>query len=118
MDMIDNDDKLLIDFLSERKPSVPDDGFSHRVMRSLPDRAYRLSRLWMYVCIVAGVALAVAGNAVGQLASVAIDVVANVVAGLSVVSTPHVSPWLMGAALYVMVMVVLWRTARQLSLRA
>ncbi len=116
--MIDNDDKLLMDFLSERKPSVPDDGFSHRVMRSLPDRAYRLSRLWMYVCIVAGVALAVAGNAVGQLAAVAIDMVANLVTGLAVVSTPHVSPWLIGAALYVMVMVALCHTARQLSLRA
>lgn len=115
--MIDNDDKLLMDFLSERKPSVPDDGFSHRVMRSLPDRAYRLSRLWMYVCIVAGVVMAVAGNAVGHLVAVAIDVTANVVTGLSVISMPHVSPWLIGATLYVMVMVALCHTARQLSLR-
>lgn len=116
--MIDNDDKLLMDFLSERKPSVPDDGFSHRVMRSLPDRAYRLSRLWMYVCIVAGVVMAVAGNAVGHLVAVAIDVTANVVTGLSVISMPHVSPWLIGGTLYVMVMVALCHTARQLSLRA
>ena len=118
MDMIDNDDKLLMDFLSERKPSVPDDGFSHRVMRSLPDRAYRVNRLWTYMCIVAGVVMAVVGNAVGHLAAVAIDVVANVVAGLSVISLSHVSPWLVGATLYVMVMVALYRTARQLSLWA
>ena len=62
--------------------------------------------------------MAVVGNAVGHLAAVAIDVVANVVAGLSVISLSHVSPWLVGATLYVMVMVALYRTARQLSLRA
>ena len=54
----------------------------------------------------------------GHLVAVAIDVTANVVTGLSVISMPHVSPWLIGATLYVMVMVALCHTARQLSLRA
>lgn len=40
-----NDDVLVKKFFSENRIDVPDDGFSRRVMRRLPDRTRRISRL-------------------------------------------------------------------------
>ena len=45
MTEIDND-KLLRDFFAENKQEIADNGFSRRVMHHLPDRSYRLARLW------------------------------------------------------------------------
>lgn len=41
-----NNDKLLRDFFAENKQEIADNGFSRRVMRRLPDRSYRLARIW------------------------------------------------------------------------
>lgn len=41
-----NNDKLLRDFFAENKQEIADNGFSRRVMRRLPDRSYRLTRIW------------------------------------------------------------------------
>lgn len=49
-----NDDVLVKKFFSENRIDVPDDGFSRRVMRRLPDRTRRISRLWTAVCVVVG----------------------------------------------------------------
>lgn len=49
-----NDDVLVKKFFSENRIDVPDDGFSRRVMRRLPDRTRRISRLWTAVCVVIG----------------------------------------------------------------
>lgn len=45
--MKENDsDKLLRDFFEENKREIADNGFSRRVMRRLPDRSHRLTRIW------------------------------------------------------------------------
>lgn len=55
MDMTDNNDDILVKkFFSENRIEVPDNGFSKRVMRRLPDRTRRISRLWTVVCVVIG----------------------------------------------------------------
>lgn len=46
MDMTENNDKLLESFFAESRQEVADNGFSRRVMRSLPRRSNRLARLW------------------------------------------------------------------------
>lgn len=45
MKEVDND-KILRNFFTENKQDIADNGFSRRVMRRLPDRSYRLARLW------------------------------------------------------------------------
>ena len=46
MVMTENDDKLLENFFAEKRQEVADNGFTRRVMRSLPRRSNRLARLW------------------------------------------------------------------------
>lgn len=41
-----DNDKLLQDFFAENKQEIADNGFSRRVMHHLPDRSYRLARIW------------------------------------------------------------------------
>ena len=45
MKEVDND-KLLRNFFAENRQEIADNGFSRRVMHHLPDRSYRLARLW------------------------------------------------------------------------
>ena len=62
MENRNNDDELLLEqFFSEaREQTIDDGGFTERVMRCLPDRALRLSRLWTAFCLTVGVVLFVA----------------------------------------------------------
>lgn len=58
--MTDDRDELLVrKFFDENKIELPDDGFSRRVMRRLPDRARRLNRIWTAVCLLLGALIAV-----------------------------------------------------------
>jgi hypothetical protein len=51
------DDELLVEqFMAGQRHDVADHGFSRRVMRHLPGRAYRLNRLWTIFCCALGVA--------------------------------------------------------------
>ena len=54
-----NQDERLLEqfFQAARQVELDDDGFTERVMRRLPDRSLRLSRLWTAACIVAGLLL-------------------------------------------------------------
>lgn len=45
-----NNDKLLIDFFAENRQEIPDNGFTRRVMRHLPDRTRRISQVWVTFC--------------------------------------------------------------------
>lgn len=44
--MTENDDKLLESFFAGERQEVADNGFTSRVMHSLPRRSNRLARLW------------------------------------------------------------------------
>jgi len=50
-------DKLLKDFFSEYKQDIADNGFTQRVMRSLPEEAYRGWIVWIFAAI--GMALTI-----------------------------------------------------------
>ena len=50
MDMTDNDDRLIAQFMTEHKPQVADMGFTRRVMRHLPQHTDRLNRYWTLFC--------------------------------------------------------------------
>lgn len=53
--MMENDEKLIMQFFEEQMPDKHDEGFSKRVMRRLPDKTRHLSQLWTMICSVAGV---------------------------------------------------------------
>ena len=68
--MADDRDELLVrKFFEDNAVEVPDDGFTRRVMRRLPDRERRLSRIWAAVCAVAGVLMLHKFNWLGVLVS-------------------------------------------------
>lgn len=50
--MMDNEreDKLLKQFFKENRQEIADNGFTHRVMRHLPDRYVRIARIWTILC--------------------------------------------------------------------
>lgn len=49
--MTDKDDFLVKQFLKESKQDIPDNGFSERVLASLPDeKTFVLSRRWTLLC--------------------------------------------------------------------
>ena len=48
--MTENNDRLLVAFFAEHRQDIPDHGFTHRVMRHLPDRTRRISQLWVTFC--------------------------------------------------------------------
>ena len=62
MDMTDNENILLESFFKEAaQQQIEDNGFTERVMNSLPsaevNKEHRLSRLWTWFCLVVGLAL-------------------------------------------------------------
>ncbi len=65
----DRDELLLRKYFNENKADVPDDGFSRRVMRRLPDRARRLNRIWTAVCLLLGTLLCAASDWLGALST-------------------------------------------------
>lgn len=48
--MTDPENQLLKQFMQEQKQNLPDEGFSRKVMRKLPGKAWRLSALWSIFC--------------------------------------------------------------------
>jgi len=55
--MNDNDEQLIQMFFAEQRQDIPDQGFSRRVMRQLPSRAWQLNRIWTAICSVVGILL-------------------------------------------------------------
>lgn len=48
--MMENDDKLLRQIFADNRLELADNGFSRRVMRSLPRRTNRLYQVWNVLC--------------------------------------------------------------------
>ena len=44
-------DKVLKDFFNEHKQEIADNGFTHRVMRQLPEHAYRGWIVWIFAAV-------------------------------------------------------------------
>lgn len=76
---IKTDDQLLEQFFSSFKRDIPDDGFSHKVMRKLPLRAKRANAVWSIFCLMVGVALFIVFNGLGDLRAIASNFVGDVI---------------------------------------
>lgn len=62
------DEQLLQSFFDNHQWDVPDDGFSEKVMDSLPSCEHRrLERWWTVACAVTGIVLLTVGNVWQQL---------------------------------------------------
>lgn len=55
--MNDNDEQLIQMFFAEQRQDIADDGFSRRVMRQLPSKAWQLNRIWTAICSIVGILL-------------------------------------------------------------
>ncbi|MCO6026051.1 DUF5056 domain-containing protein [Prevotella cerevisiae] len=55
--MIERDEQLVNRFFAEHSEPIPDKGFSEKVMRNIPDRAWYISRIWGVLCVIAGILL-------------------------------------------------------------
>jgi hypothetical protein len=55
--MMENDDKLIRQFLRENRQEIADNGFSRRVRNRLPTREQRISNIWTACCSVVIIAL-------------------------------------------------------------
>ncbi len=62
MVMMENDDKLLVDFFAGHRQEIPDNGFTRRVMRHLPDRTLWISQIWVAFCFTLALVLFVVFN--------------------------------------------------------
>lgn len=103
MDMTDNNDDVLVKkFFSENCIDVPDDGFSRRVMRRLPDRTRRISRLWTAVCVVIGLLIFFRNKGFSVLVSCFDGIFSDVLARHEQLNNPHL---LLPVA---MVLILLW----------
>lgn len=59
----DGDEKLLQSFFADCRVEVPDDGFSQKVMASLPVRKHaRLEQIWLTLCLLLGASAFVVEN--------------------------------------------------------
>lgn len=90
MDMTDNNDDILVKkFFSENRIDVPDDGFSKRVMRRLPNRTRRISRLWTAVCVVVGLMIFFRNKGFSVLVSCFDGIFSDVLARHEQLNNPH-----------------------------
>ena len=55
--MTEHDDILIKNFFSEHKQTIPDGGFTEKVMRQIPIRELRFARIWQSICIIATIML-------------------------------------------------------------
>ncbi len=67
----DGDEKLLQSFFADCRVEVPDEGFSGKVMASLPVRKHaRLEQIWLTLCLLLGASAFVVGNGWGRILDV------------------------------------------------
>nr|WP_320059690.1 DUF5056 domain-containing protein [uncultured Bacteroides sp.] len=79
--MMETNDKLLKQFFNEQKQEIEDNGFSRRVMRSLPSYSKHLSNLWVSFCTTIALVLFITLNGLqaiaGALREIFISIVQN-----------------------------------------
>ena len=51
--MTENDELLLRQYMKSQRQEISDNGFSKRVLQHLPDRIFRISRIWSAFCLIA-----------------------------------------------------------------
>lgn len=73
-----SDDELLAQFFGASKPEIEDQGFSDRVMRSIPRRAVRRNQLWTTVCFAAAMAVFLLFDGIDELRVLASNIAGNI----------------------------------------
>ncbi len=114
MVMTDNDDKLIKSFFSEYGVGdIADNGFSSRVMRSLPEgvRLYRIDMALRLVCFAATVVLLLFFGGLASLKVAVGNVIADAFSMLVSVSYSSISPLLVSVAIVVMCGVIVFDSA-------
>lgn len=85
-----DDEKIILKFFNEHPVVVEDGGFSRCVMRRLPNRAVRLSRLWSAFCAVLLVLVVAKIGVLPWLLGVFMETVDSLAANAGLVSTPMI----------------------------
>lgn len=98
------DNDILTDRLFDeiRNTEIEDNGFSRRVMKSLPDRESRLAKLWTALCVLIGIILSFAFH-VWELLAVYVEVFIRTIPTLDtqqIVCLPLVTTGIIAAALW------------------
>lgn len=106
-----DDEQLVAQFFKSEAFEVADNGFSHRVSRSLPQRRLWLSRIWTVVCAVACVAFLWFTNAKEQ-ALMAMERFVNELSRL--VPVIHFS-WSTVAVVIALIITVQWVIVHELA---
>lgn len=112
--MTDNDDKLLKSFFSEYGVGdIADNGFSSRVMRSLPEgvRLYRIDIALRLVCLVATAILLLFFGGLTSLKVAVGNLIADAFSMLVSVSNSSTSPLLVSVAIVVLCGVIVFDSA-------
>ena len=102
------DDELVAMFFEENRQELADDGFSQRVMRQLPSRSLRLSRIWTALCLLAGIGFFVWIDGLSQLRRVLWNMLGNFEGFVSSIDFSGTSPVMILASLLVFTMFVAW----------
>ena len=113
MDMTENDEQLLMRFFDEHRRDIPDNGFTQRVMRQLPARTLRLSRIWTWLCWAVGIALFFFMDGVGQLRNVFASLSSDVVNIFSSMHYPLITIVLTSVVLLTLLLVEVYRLAEE-----
>lgn len=72
--MMENDDKLISQFMHANKHEIADNGFSRRVIRRLPEQAKRMSDVLSIICAVSCCILFYLSDGVAVLFRIFMDV--------------------------------------------
>ena len=114
--MTEDNDRLLQQFFSDAaQQTIDDDGFTERVMRSLPQPAYnlqRFNRLWTAFCVVVCVVLFVVFRG-WELLAVQLEVLLRTLPTL----TFSINPLMLATALFGLLFVGVGEAAYYLSNR-
>ena len=126
MDMTDNDDIMLEGFFKQAaQQQIEDDGFTERVMYSLPDHqsdiVRKMSRLWTWFCVILSVALffVFGGLQVFKAAAASLLQMLATTLEVFVATAPTaeipVNPWVILLVLVFVLVYLPYQTARKLS---
>ena len=126
MAMTDKDNIMIEEFFKQAaQQQIEDNGFTERVMMNLPEtqtnNVRRLSRLWTWFCLIAGIGLFFAFGGMQLMRVAMTGLLQMVLTALEVfvVTTPTteipVNPWVVLAVLVFVLICLPYRIGRKLS---
>lgn len=92
VNMENDDEQILRKYFADNKQPIADDGFSHRVMNSLPRHTSRPYVVWQMVCVAVGLLLFYICNGADRLYMAWCNISANAVSYMVSVDFSALSP--------------------------